>query len=538
MIVNSSRLIAAFVLSIFLLLLATGTLAQVSNEIERVSVSSAGVQGNNFSGYEDQRAGVSVSAEGRYVAFKSMASNLVPNDTNGVQDIFVHDTLLALTERVSVASLGVQSNGRSSDPAISANGRFVAFSSMATNLVAGDNNGSYDTFVYDRDTGLTELISVSSTGVQGNYASYPGSISADGRFVAFESFASNLIPNDIYGATQDVFVRDRLLGLTEIVSISSTGLQSPTYSKNAAISADGRFVAFIADAWYHVPDDTNGDTDVFVRDRLLGLTDRVSVSSTGVEANDDSDGYPSISADGRFVAFWSEASNLLPGNLCCDIYVRDRLLGLTDRVSVSSTGIQQNLVSLASPSISIDGRFVTFASIASNLVTDDTNGTGDVFVHDRQTGLTERVSVSSTGFEGNYGGGIPAISADGRFIAFASSSSNLVANDTNGYNDVFVALNILAPVVNLTQKPNLNYYNTDTPTLTWNRLSWALSYELQVDDTPIFTQPLEYSANVNILQDTTDSLSEDVHYWRVRGCSLPGVCGKWSNPERFEVDLP
>jgi len=398
---------------------------------ERVSVSSSGAQGNSGSWIS------SISADGRFVAFYSGASNLVPGDTNGVPDIFVRDRLTGTTERVSVSSAGEQGNGWSGGASISADGRFVAFYSWASNLVPGDTNGVPDIFIRDRLTARTERVSVSSAGEQGNGRPGGASISADGRFVAFVSDASNLAPGDT-NAWADVFVRERLTDRTERVSVSSSGAQGNSHSGSVSISADGRFVAFDSRATNLVPGDTNGRDDVFVRDRLTGRTERVSVSSAGEQGNSVSYA-PSISADGRFVAFASRASNLAPGdtNGYDDVFVRDRLTGTTERISVSSAGAQGNYESWW-PCISADGRFVAFHSPASNLAPGDTNGCYDIFVRDRLTGTTERVSVSSSGAQGDGDSCAPSISADGRFVGFVSSASNLVPGDTNGMCDTFV----------------------------------------------------------------------------------------------------
>jgi Tol biopolymer transport system component len=346
-----------------------------------------------------------------------------------------------MTDRVSVSSLGEEGNDDShAQPSISANGRFVAFSSDASNLVPADTNASSDGFVRDQQLGATERVSVSSLGEQGDGDSYARCISADGRFVGFQSWASNLVPGDTNGEL-DVFVRDRLMGMTERVSISSTGAQANSDSYGPSVSADGRYVAFSSGSSNLVPGDTSGYFDVFVRDRLTGTTEWVSLSSSGQQGDENSgiDGC-SISADGRFVAFYSCAHNLVPGdtNQLPDVFVRDRQLGGTELVSISSAGEQGNSYSgLYGCCISADGRFVAFDSDASNLELGDTNEELDVFVRDRLMGMTERVSISSTSAQANDGSYRPCISADGRFVAFSSYASNLVPADTNGCADVF-----------------------------------------------------------------------------------------------------
>ena len=419
-------------------LLAIASCAPLFAQVtQRVSVSSAGVQGNNPSYY------AAMTPDERYVAFVSAASNLVAGDTNGL-DVFVRDRLLGTTDRVSVDSGGLEGNSDSGNfgVSISADGRFVAFSSYASNLVPGDTSGDYDIFVHDRQLGTTERVSVDSGGAQANSASYICAISADGRYVAFESYASNLVPGDTNGYA-DIFVRDRQLGTTERVSVDSGGVEGNFHSYFPCISADGRWVAFSGFASNLVSGDTNVAYDVFIRDRQLGTTERVSVDSAGTEANGDSGFFPNaISSDGRFVVFNSTATNLVPGdtNGKSDLFVRDRQLGTTDRVTVSTGGAEANDDTIDSLlAISLDGRFVTFTSPASNLVPGDTNGNLDIFVRDRQLGTTERVSHTSGAQQAFGDSRYPSISDDGRWVAFSSLAPNLVTGDTNMKSDVFVA---------------------------------------------------------------------------------------------------
>ncbi|WP_354147707.1 HYR domain-containing protein [Arthrobacter sp. 754] len=425
-----------FGVSLILLTAFLGVPAPASAETgttTRVSVAGDGTQANLVSRWP------AISGDGRYVAFESAAPNLVPGDTNNRLDVFVHDLDTGGIERVSVAGDGAQATSNSFQPTISADGRYVAFYSDAGNLVPGDTNGTQDVFVRDRVAGSTERVSVAGDGSQANSSSFEPAISADGRYVAFESNAGNLVPGDTNFMT-DVFVRDRATGSTERVSVASEGSQATGQSfGDPAISSDGRYVAFNSLANNLVPGDTNGTKDVFVRDRVAGSTERVSVAGDGTEANGESH-EPAISSDGRHVAFRSVGTNLAPGdtNGTDDMFVRDRVTGSTERVSVASDGTQANSQSYLEPEISADGRYVTFQSVASNLVAADTNGTDDVFVRDRVAGSTERVSLASDGTQANGQSVLPAISGDGRYVVFQSVASNLVPGDTNGAPDVFV----------------------------------------------------------------------------------------------------
>jgi hypothetical protein len=401
---------------------------------DRASVSSASVQGNQDSGTP------TVSADGRYVAFYSRSSDLVPGDTNGESDVFVRDRHTGTTERVSVATDGSQGNGFGSHVgAITPDGRFVVFSSYSTNLVPGDTNGRIDVFVRDRWNSTTERVSVATGGAQGDENSHDWlSISADGRYVAFMSEATTLVPGDTNGA-QDIFVRDRQSGTTERVSVDSSGAQSNDACFFSFLSGNGRFVAFHSRATNLVVGDTNAAQDVFVHDRQTGITELVSVSSSGTQGNSDTTNRPSLSFDGRFVEFDSMASNLVPGdtNNASDIFLRDRLANTTVRVSVGTGGVQADGSSFFAY-LSSDGRHVGFQSYATNLVPGDTNGEEDVFVHDILSGVTERASVGSIGTQGNGSSSFAAMSAGGQFVAFVSYATNLVAGDTNLSPDVFL----------------------------------------------------------------------------------------------------
>ena len=359
--------------------------------IERVSVATDGTQTRQWSREP------SISADGRYVAFHSYDGGLVPGDTNGAMDIFLHDRVAGTTTLVSVASDGTQANGSSQQPAISADGRYVAFRSFASNLVAGDTNNTYDIFVRDLVTGETGRVSVAwaaNPSPNSNGDSNNPSLSADGRCVAFSSFASNLVLNDTNGQ-YDVFVRDRVAGQTTRVSVASDGTQGNHQSgiHDVSISADGRFVVFESMASNLVPFTKTAEKYVYLHDCLTGETSLVSVAGDGTPGNSSSGDYGThaATAGGRFVVLQSWATNLVAGdtNGCQDVFLRDRLLGTTTRVSVSSAGVQGGDTS-NQPSFSADGRYIAFTSYASGLVGPDLNTVSDIFIRDRLSGQTAR----------------------------------------------------------------------------------------------------------------------------------------------------
>jgi len=396
----------------------------------RVSVSSTGTQGDLAS----SRPGI--SRDGRTVGFVSAATNLVPGDSNDVEDIFVHDRMSGRTERVSVSSSGAQGNDFSDRfaPALDRTGRFVAFESSATNLVAGDTNDTFDVFLRDRRNQTTVRVSLGANGAQGDQFSGSPAMSDDARFVAFISSATNFVAGDTNGFV-DAFVRDRRLGTTSRVSVATNGAQgNEDVFDQVAVSNDGRFVAFTSAATNLVPLAAAGS---FVRDRRLGTTTLVTVSSAGVAGNAGGVSV-AISADGRFVSFTSSSTNLVPNdtNGVTDVFVHDLRRHTTERVSVSSNGTQAN-DSNGFASISADGRIVAWSSTATNLVPGVGTPTGRVYVHDRLTRITRLATRTFDGSAPDGSTGLPVLSADGRVLAVQSAASNLVPNDTNGVGDVF-----------------------------------------------------------------------------------------------------
>jgi Tol biopolymer transport system component len=396
--------------------------------VDRVSLSTTGAQPNDTCRFP------AVSANGRFVAFVSRASNLVENDTNGESDVFVRDLQTGATTRVSVATGGGELNSASESPSLSGDGRYVAFVSFADNAVANDTNGVGDIFVHDRLTGQTTRASVSSSGQQSDDFSFRPSLTPDGRFVAFDSRASNLVSGDS-NEDLDVFVRDRETGTTTRASITSSGSGADGLSVDASISDDGRYVAFRSSAT-NLSGEISGETQaIFRHERETTTTIGVSRKDTGslVTANRSM-----ISGDGRLVAFDSSGVAVVGENLVkAHVYVRNVGSSSTSRVSVSNLGSPGNDSSYE-PRISGDGRLVVFQSVATDLVDGDTNARQDVFMRDRVSFRTVRISQDENGIDADDHSFDATISTDGRVIAFASAATNLVADDTNGWADIFV----------------------------------------------------------------------------------------------------
>jgi hypothetical protein len=420
----------------------------LGQDTSRVSTDSSGGQANSFS------FDAALSQDGLLCAFDSLANNLVPSDTNGVYDVFLKDRTSGNTELISIDSSGVQGNRDSFLPFMSQDGRFVVFSSLSNNLVSGDTNGKYDVFLRDRLNGTTERVSIKGAGVQGNADSYGLGVSADGNTIYFESYASNLVANDT-NAQPDVFIRNRLTAKTTRVSVDSSGAEGNNYSFFGGMAADASAVCFYSAASNLVGNDFNNKVDIFLHDLNTLATTRISTDPSGNDADGNSV-LPRMSSDGRFTVYRSAATNIIANdtNGFEDVFVYDRAAGVSDRVSIDSFGAEANDNSLDVPgspdintygAISTDGQFVIFDSQASNLVDNDTNGVTDIFIHNRYTGLTQRVSVDSTGAQSNDIALIGTISDDGSVGAFQSIATNLVANDTNGDSDVFAHERCLIP---------------------------------------------------------------------------------------------
>jgi Tol biopolymer transport system component len=312
--------------------------------------------------------------------------------------------------------------------------------------VADDTNIRPDIFLRDRQTGVTERISVDSAEVQSNGTNSAASISPNGLFVSFLSEGNNLAGAGVdTNSRDDVFVRDRVNGTTVRVSVGSGGVQADDDSSLSSISADGNLIAFDSRATNLVAGDTNGLGDIFVHNRPSQTTVRVSVDSAGNQATgsadwDESSSDPAITPDGRFVVFTSASSGLVADdtNAKQDIFLHDRQTGSTVRVNLTSAGAQVTDFYSDRPAITPDARFVVFRSLSAELIANDTNSKIDVFLRDRQAGTTERVSMSMGGGHLIADSFYPSISADAGFITFDNASSGAVPVDTNGIMDVFV----------------------------------------------------------------------------------------------------
>ncbi len=418
-----------------------------------ISVNTNGLAGN------DGSAAPQLSASGRYVAFSSRASDLVSGDTNFSGDIFRRDTVAGITVLVSVNQTGSGSgNSVSEDPRLTPDGRYVAFESYASNLATNLTGGYYNIFLRDLSNSAPELISVGAGGAAPNGDSADESLSDDGRFVAFESYANNLGPADS-GAVLDVYVRDRLTGTNILCSVNTNGTGGGDgESFDVILSANGRFIVFESTAGNLVTGDTNGTTDIFAYDTTLGTLQLVSVTAGGRTGNGASFLQynrlnSSMTPDGRYVAFQSTASDLVgnDGNGAGqDIFVRDLVAGTTALVSVNCSATGSGDGDSYDPTLSADGRFVAFESYSGNLVAGEfIPGEENIFRRDLFTGTTELVSRN----RGLTGGGIwsswsAIISADGSGITFASYAYDLVNQDLNDTDDVFVWSGLVIPTSN------------------------------------------------------------------------------------------
>jgi hypothetical protein len=433
--VKHKKLIFAVTLSCLLTVGISGEQhisATVPGVNQLISVDSSENQGN--AGSSDN---ISVSADGRFVAFTSGASNLVTGDTNGTDDVFVRDTVNGTTTRVSVSSSGTQSTGTSGQAQISHDGRYVVFWNTANDLdpAFGNNNNSD---VYRRDLITSNTILVSKTpsgyGCNGTSCNQPD-ISADGRFVTFVGESNTLIGGTGSNGGQ-IFVRDMITNTNKIVSLDSSGNPSVYGGSTPRISCDGGTITFTS----YASDVRSGAGSSYRNVHyIVRAANEYAVAAT-VSSNGNSN-LPAISCDGTHISFHSAASNLTSGdtNAKEDIFVYNIVDKTIKLVSRSTLGALGNNNCDTRSSLSGNGNLVVYASSATNLVANDTNGQYDLFVTNITTGTTERLSVDSSLTQGNGQSYAPDISYNGKLTAFSTSATNLVANDTNGFSDIILS---------------------------------------------------------------------------------------------------
>jgi Tol biopolymer transport system component len=402
--------------------------------ISRVSVSTAGAAADAGTPTFTRQA---VSANGRYVAFDSFADNLAGSSPAG--GVFVRDTTAGSTAVASVKMNGTTDDAADT-PAISGDGRYVAFVTDSTGLVTGGNSSFYQVYVRDRTTGATVRASTKPNGTQGTDDSGHPSLSNDGRYLAFESDSPGLVTGDTNEWT-DVFVRDRVANTLKRVSLTSTGAEADLGGEAPTISGDGRYVAF-ASYEQMTPDDTNGVMDVFVRDTVANTTTLVS-KPAGAGTSDGNSTDPVISADGKSVAFVTAATNMdatTDNNAATDVFVRSLPGNTTTRASRSSSGGLAHGVA-SGPTISGDGRYVAYESTATDAVSDDTNGAADSFVFDRSSSTTTRISTNQLGEQLPTGGTFPVVTANGAFVTFATDAP-ITGLGTSSMRQLYVRLTV------------------------------------------------------------------------------------------------
>jgi len=372
-----------------------------------------------------------VSADGSFVTLNTRSSNITPYDTYNNRDVYLLNRTSSSVQLVSGHT--PSSNDSSGDiVSLSADGRYVAFSSKTTNLIADDNNNKRDIFVKDRRTGFIERVSISSSGDEGSSDSDNPSISDDGRFVVFESFSAFISADT--NAKIDIYLHDRLNHITQIIS-KNGATESNGHSTRASISATGRYVVFKSEADNLVSGDSNNKTDVFIKDLITDSIERVSVASDGSEANGAVNMSVTVSADGRYVAFRSNSTSLSSVDLNGkpNIFLRDRTAHKTTCISIPYDGTLIDGYTY-NPTISDDGSVIAFEARATNLVPDDTNGYNDIFVYSLATQQIKRVTDNSNDKD-SYG---TSMSADGRFISYRSGATGIVTDDSNGEYDAFI----------------------------------------------------------------------------------------------------
>jgi Tol biopolymer transport system component len=407
------------------------------NVITMVSVSSADLPSNGIS------TNSAISDDGRWIAFQSVATDLFSGDTNATTDVFLHDRVTGTTTLMSTSSAGTKLAKGGTGVVLSGDGKKLGFMSESALLVPNDTNGNFDVFIKDVQSGQVLLVSATPGGTPGNDQSGPLWLNEDGNIATFMSRANDLVAGDSNG-TSDIFVRDMAAGVTERISVATDGTQADAGSLDPMSTPDGRFVVFTSKADNLAPGDTNGQNDVYVRDRLLGTTELMSCAPDGTVGDNDSS-FPAISADGRWVGFQSRASNLVPGDtdVLMDVFVKDRLTGAVEMISVTIDGTVQEGGS-DSPDLSSDGRFVVFGSQADNLIPygpTPHHEDHEIFLRDRLMGTTRQISLTPDGHQANLGSINPQMNDAASVIAFETYATDIVAGyvDANDVTDIVAA---------------------------------------------------------------------------------------------------
>lgn len=391
---------------------------------------------------DDRSQGPSVSANGRYVVFSSRATNLVPGDPNHASHVYIRDLRKQTTTMVDVSESGSVANADGVGASVSGGGRFVAFTSDATNLVPGVADGQLNVYVRDMVRHTTRLVSVPRTGLEGNGPSFRAYISESGRYITFTSGASDLAPGTASGVW-NVFIRDLTRDTTALVSAGTDDTAANAPSMGSAVSADGRLVAFTSLASNLVAGTTRGVPEVYVRDMRRGITEIVSTAPDGAFANGNNQGW-SLSSDGRFVVFSSTASNLVPGTSTggfSHIYVRDLASNAVVLADVANNGSPADASAFALTAVSATGRYVVFSSDASDIVPGVSGW--NVYLRDLTSHETELISAAQAGGGGNGQSAVDAVgsavSSDGCVIGFTSAASDLTADAHGDFEAAFVS---------------------------------------------------------------------------------------------------
>jgi Tol biopolymer transport system component len=483
-----------------------------NTEITRVSVASDGTQANGDSRYGD------ISNDGRYVAFFSEANNLVPGEPlDDKADIYVYDRHTCQVTRIRADLEGIPPYA--AEPLnFSGDGRYIVFLSVASDLVDTDTYGWFQIYRHDRLSNETVLVSVNASGEAGYFDSYIPTVSDDGQWVVFTSDADNLVPDDMNNQP-DVFARNMLTGnIVRLVADKNNPNNANFRAFTAMISGNGRYVvaSFI--------DERSG----------LGLNNRIMLfdlqANTSIRLPFARHAlFPSISGDGRYVAFYTDD---VGGPELAKSYVYDRQTNTTRRIPIDA-GSDPESTNLFLPILSADGRYI--ALFAESFGTSHGGFRWDIVLYNQLTRQSTRVSVTTKNEPANGLSQRQNLSGSGRYISFVSDASNLVADDTNNAFDIFVVDMELRDSLAAAPRPNL--YTTATPTLTWNHVTWAVGYEIQVDDDLDFSSPVyERSFDAATLEAEIDTLPDATYYWRVRAVRLDLTTGPWSAIQTFLID--